>query len=107
MLHCFTGTVAQAKEATDMGFYLGLGGVLTYKKNGELPAVARAAPRERLVLETDSPYLAPVPKRGKRNESAFLVHVADELAGVLAVSREEVAAQTTANAERLFGSGGA
>ena len=103
VLHCFTGTVTQAREATAMGLYLGVGGVLTYKNNGELPAVARAVSRERVVLETDSPYLAPVPKRGKRNESAFLPHVAEALARVWETDVAEVAAVTTANAERLFG----
>lgn len=103
VLHCFTGTVAQAREAIAMGMYLGVGGVLTYKKNGELPEVMRAAPRERLVLETDSPYLAPVPKRGRRNESAFLRHVATKLAEALDTTLADVDAFTTANADRLFG----
>ena len=102
VLHCFTGTVAQARQAIELGFYLGIGGVLTYKKNGELPDVVRAVPPERLVLETDSPYLAPVPKRGRRNESAFLPHVAQKLADVLGISLQEVDALTTANADRLF-----
>ncbi len=103
VFHCFTGTVAQARELTGMGFYLGIGGVLTYKKPGELPEVVRAIPRQHLVLETDSPYLAPVPKRGRRNESAFLPYVAEALASMLDVDVTEVDAFTSANAERLFG----
>ena len=102
VLHCFTGTVAQAHRAVELGFYLGIGGVLTYKKNGELPDVVRAVPPERLVLETDSPYLAPVPVRGRRNESAFLPHVAEKLADVLGIPLAEADALTTENAERLF-----
>ena len=105
VLHCFTGTVAQAREAVGMGLYLGIGGVLTYKNNGELPAVVTAVPRERIVLETESPYLAPVPRRGRRNESAYLPYVAEALAGHWQVDAAEVAAVTTANAERLFGAG--
>lgn len=103
VLHCFTGTVAQAKQATALGLYLGIGGVATYKNSGELAAVLGAVSRESLLLETDSPYLAPVPKRGKRNESAFLPYVAQKVAEVLEASVAEVEAFTTANAERLFG----
>ena len=102
VFHCFTGTVAQARRAVGLGLYLGIGGVLTYKKNGELPAVVRAVPRERLVLETDSPYLAPVPRRGRRNESSYLAHVRDALAAALGAGPDEVAALTTANARQLF-----
>ncbi len=102
VFHCFTGTVAQARELTAMGFSLGIGGVLTYKNPGELPEVVRTVGREYLVLETDSPYLAPVPRRGRRNESAYLPHVAEALAGCLDVGVAEVGAFTTANADRLF-----
>ncbi len=102
VFHCFTGTVAQAQALTEMGFFLGIGGVLTYPKPGELPEVVRVVGREYLVLETDSPYLAPVPKRGRRNESAFLPHVAEALAGCIGLSASEVEVLTTANAERLF-----
>lgn len=103
VLHCFTGTVAQAERAVASGLYLGIGGVLTYEKNGELPAVAAAVPRERIVLETDSPYLAPTPKRGRRNESAYLPYVAQALAGAWGTDADEVDRVTSANARELFG----
>lgn len=102
VLHCFTGTVAQAERAVAAGFYLGIGGVLSYKKNGELPEVVRRVPRGRLLVETDSPYLAPVPRRGRRNESAFLPYVVERLAVELDLSPGEVGDLTTANARRLF-----
>ena len=102
VFHCFTGTVTQALELTEMEFFLGIGGVLTYKKPGELPDVVRAVDRQHLVLETDSPYLAPVPKRGRRNESAFLPHVAEVLAVLLGMTVTELDALTTENARRLF-----
>ena len=102
VFHCFTGTVAQAERAVELGLYLGIGGVLTYKKNGELEEACRRVPRERLVLETDSPYLAPVPRRGRRNESAYLVHVRDKLADVLGLEVAEVEELTDANARRLY-----
>ena len=102
VFHCFTGTVEQAERAVELGLYLGIGGVLTYKKNGELEDVCRRVPPERLVLETDSPYLAPVPKRGKRNESAYLPHVLAKLATVLNLPEGEVQQFTSANARQLF-----
>ncbi len=102
VFHCFTGSVEQAKQATDMGFYLGIGGVLTYKNNGELPEVCRIVDRSKLVLETDSPYLAPVPKRGRRNESAYLPHVLEALSDILALEVAELEQLTTTNAHQLF-----
>ena len=102
VFHCFTGSLAQARRLTGWGFYLGIGGVLTYKKAGDLPEVVRAVPPESLVLETDSPYLAPAPMRGRRNESAFVAHVNARLAELLELSPAAAAALTTANAERLF-----
>ena len=101
VFHCFTGTVDEALYIISKGFLLGIGGVLTYKKS-DLPAVVKAVGLEHLILETDSPYLAPVPKRGKRNESAYLFHVAQKLADLLEMSVERVAEATTANAKRLF-----
>lgn len=102
VVHCFTGTPADAERVLAYGdFYLGIGGVATYKNGGldlTLPTIAR----DRVILETDSPYLAPVPFRGKRNESAYVVHVAERVADFWYTSVEEVAAITTANAERLF-----
>ena len=81
IFHCFTGNLEQAKKAIDLGFYLGIGGVVTYKKSG-LDQVLYQIPLEHIVLETDSPYLAPVPFRGKPNESSYLVHVAQKVADI-------------------------
>ncbi len=103
ILHCFSGTVAEAERTAALGMYLGIGGVMTYKKS-TLPEIVRAVGLVRLVLETDAPYLSPVPHRGKRNESSYVPHIAQAVANVLDVSVEEVARVTTANAERLFGS---
>ncbi|HXB35330.1 MAG TPA: TatD family hydrolase [Puia sp.] len=102
VFHCFGGSVEDARAIVDLGFYLGIGGVLTYK-NSLLPDVLREIPLDSLVLETDAPYLAPVPYRGKRNEPAYLRYVVERLAEVKGVSVEDVAAVTTANAEKLFG----
>ena len=85
-----------------MGFYLGIGGVITYKK-ANLEESLKDIPLEYMVLETDAPYLTPVPFRGKRNESSYLVHIARKLAEIKNVSIEEVAAITTANAKKIFG----
>lgn len=101
IFHCFTGDLASARKIIDTGFYLGIGGVLTYKNSG-LAAVLKEIPLEHLVLETDSPYLTPVPFRGKRNESSYIKYVAEKLAEVKGVSIEEVAAVTTANAQKIF-----
>lgn len=101
VFHCFTGTVEEAEKIIEMGFYLGIGGVSTYKNSG-LNEVLKQIGLEHLVLETDSPYLPPVPYRGKRNESSYMVMVAEHLAGVKGVSLEEVAARTTENARKLF-----
>jgi len=101
VFHCFTGTVQQAERILDLGFYLGIGGVLTFKNAGLDKVIAQIGP-ERLVLETDSPYLAPVPFRGKRNESAYVVNVAEKLAGLLEMPLRELAEITTRNARALF-----
>lgn len=102
VFHCFSGSEAEAKRllAYD-GFFLGIGGVLTYKKS-TLPQVLASVPLERIVLETDSPYLAPVPFRGKRNESAYLPYIAEALSQIYGCSVERVADVTTQNALRLF-----
>jgi TatD DNase family protein len=102
VFHCFGGTVAQAKEATAMGLYLGIGGVATYKNNGELPEVLKVIDSSRIVLETDSPYLAPTPKRGKRNESGYLPYVLEKVAELMGVSVEEAEKLTDTNADALF-----
>jgi TatD DNase family protein len=101
VFHCFGGSLEEANRIMELGFMMGIGGVLTFKKSG-LDAVAKEIPLEYLVLETDAPYLAPVPFRGKRNESSYLRLVAEKLAEVKGISLTEVAAQTTANALRLF-----
>lgn len=101
VLHCFTGNLEQAKALFDLGFYLGIGGVITFKNSG-LAETAAELPLDRLVLETDSPYLAPMPFRGKRNESSYVKYVAEKLAEVKGVSVEEIADITTANASKLF-----
>ena len=102
IMHCFTGTEEEAKVYLELGFHLGLGGVTTYKNCGVkdyLPDM----PLDRIVLETDAPYLAPVPCRGKRNEPAFLVHTAQRIADILQMPIEKLAAVTTANVQSLFG----
>lgn len=102
IFHCFGDSFETAKEITDMGFYLGIGGVLTYKK-ANIGDSIKGIPLDRIVLETDAPYLSPVPFRGKRNESSYLTYIAAKLAEVKNISVEEVAAVTTANAEKIFG----
>jgi TatD DNase family protein len=102
VFHCFTGTVEQAAKINAYGgFKLGIGGVLTYKKAG-LDEVLKSIPLEMMILETDSPYLPPTPHRGKRNESAYLVNIAEKLADVKQVPLREVAQITTLNATHLF-----
>lgn len=101
ILHCFTGTLADAQRAINLGFYLGIGGVVTFK-NGGLDKIVANLPLENLVLETDAPYLAPVPYRGKRNETAYIALIADKLAGCMNISREVIAEVTSANALKIF-----
>lgn len=101
IFHCFTGTEDQARRAIDLGFYLGIGGILTFKNSG-LDLVLKEIPLEYLILETDSPYLAPVPKRGKRNEPAFLPYIANKLAEIKEVDVHQIAEQTSYNASQIF-----
>ena len=102
VFHCFTGNAHEAEELLSFdGFALGIGGVLTFKKS-HLPEVLASVPLERVVVETDAPYMAPVPMRGKRNESAFLVHVIERMAQSYNISAEEMAEITTCNARRIF-----
>jgi len=103
IFHCFSGDGEAARQIVELGFYLGIGGVLTYKNSG-LPEAIRDIPLEWLVLETDAPYLSPVPFRGKRNESSYIKYVAHRLAEVKGVSVEEVGRVTTKNAQKIFGS---
>lgn len=102
IFHCFSGNADDAQQIVDMGFYLGIGGVITYK-NGGLPGALAPIGLDHMVLETDSPYLSPVPYRGKRNESSYLQYIIEKLAGVKNATVEEVAAITTGNAQKIFG----
>ena len=104
VMHAFAGDRRHADEALSRGYYLGLGGPITYKTADNLRAVAQAAPLDRLVLETDSPYLPPHPFRGQRNEPAYLSLISEKLSQVRGVSLPEVAAATTRAAQQLFGS---
>lgn len=101
VMHCFSGSLDDALRAVDMGFMLGIGGVLTYKKS-QLPDIVRVVPMDYLVLETDAPYLAPVPYRGKRNETAFVRSVAEKLAWIKGVDLYTVERVTSDNADRMF-----
>lgn len=103
VFHCFTGDAQLAEAALGLGFHLSFSGILTFPRATALREVAAATPRDRVLIETDSPYLAPVPHRGQRNEPARVVHVAETLAGIWQVPVVEVATQTTANFEALFG----
>jgi TatD DNase family protein len=102
VLHCFTGTLEQAHHAIDLGFALGIGGVVTFKKAG-LDQVVKEIDLKHIVLETDAPYLAPVPYRVKENESSYLVYVAQKVADLHQLSIEQVAEITTENSKRIFG----
>jgi len=101
IIHCFTGDPQQAREALDLGFHLAFGGVLTFPNAEAVREAARITPDDRLLLETDCPYLAPLPHRGRRNEPAFVIEVARRLAAVRGSTLDEIAAQTTRNFERL------
>jgi TatD DNase family protein len=102
IMHCFTGNAEQARKCLDLDFYLAFGGVATFPKAAEVREAARITPPGRLLLETDAPYLAPVPYRGKRNEPAFVAHTARVLAEIRRTSIEELATQSTTNFETLF-----
>ena len=101
IFHCFSGTEEMAKKVLDLGFYLGIGGVLSFKNAG-LDKILPSIGIDKLVLETDAPYLAPIPHRGKRNEPAYLELVAIKMADVLGISLNEVADKTTENAKAIF-----
>lgn len=102
VMHCFTESWAVAQAAMEQGFYISFSGIVTFKSAKDLKAVARRVPLERLLIETDSPYLAPVPYRGKRNEPAYVGHVAAHIAELRGIAVEEVAAASTANFFALF-----
>lgn len=103
IMHCFSGSFEFAKECVKKGFYIALGGVVTFKNAKKVHEIAQNIPLEHLLLETDAPYLTPVPYRGKRNEPAYVKFVAEEIASLRGISLEEVAQTTTQNARKVFG----
>ena len=105
-VHCFTGTPAMAEQLLDMGFHIGFTGIVSFNRADNVRAALRLVPLERLLIETDSPYLAPKPNRGKRNEPAFVAHVAEAIAEVKAVPVTDVLSHTTQNFYRLYGTAG-
>ncbi len=102
VLHCYSGSLETAREIWKLGWFIGVDGPLTFKNSAKLPEVVKAAPRDMILIETDAPYLAPVPFRGKRNEPAFVVEVVKKLAEIRGETLEEVAAYTAANAKNLY-----
>jgi TatD DNase family protein len=105
VIHCFTGTRSFAEAAVDRGFYVSFSGVVTFRKAEGLRETARLLPMDRILIETDSPYLAPVPYRGGRNEPAYVIETAGAIADARAMSDEDVARITTENFKRLFDTG--
>ncbi len=103
IIHCFTESLDFARQALDLGMYLSFSGIVSFKNAGDLREVAKFAPMDRILIETDSPYLAPVPHRGKTNEPSFVPHVAKVIAQEKGVAVEEIGIQTSANFDRLFG----
>ena len=106
MLHCFTSGLALAQTAVRIGFYISFSGILTFKKSEELRLIAAALPLESLLIETDAPYLAPVPMRGRRNEPSFIAHTLAALATARGEDEGALAEATAANFFRLFGKAG-
>jgi TatD DNase family protein len=102
VMHCFTETLELALAAIELDFYISFSGIVTFKNALALKEVAKMVPLERMLIETDSPYLAPVPKRGKTNEPGWVRHVAEEIARLRGISLETVADATTGNFFRLF-----
>lgn len=102
IMHCFTGNVEQAEQSLALGFYISFGGVVTFPKATDLHEAARAVPLDRILIETDAPYLAPVPKRGKRNEPAFIVHTAQRLADLRGTTLDEISRITTENFRKVM-----
>lgn len=102
VIHCFSYSKELAEEYIKMGFYIGIGGVVTFKNGKKLKEIAASIPLERILLETDCPYLAPEPHRGKRNSSLYIPHIAQEIADLKGITYEEVVAQTELNAKKLF-----
>ncbi len=102
VVHCFGGNVDQAKSIVDLGLYIGITGIITFDKTGVLEQIAREVPLENILIETDAPYLSPVPYRGKRNEPLYVEQVADKLASILGKEKSEVIRITGDNAKKLF-----
>ena len=102
VFHCFAGSVEMARELLDLGWYLGFDGPVTYKNARRAPEVAAVTPLDRMLIETDSPYMAPVPHRGKRNDSGYLIHICEKLAEIKGVSAEEIIRETTKNAREMY-----
>ncbi|UEM23437.1 TatD family hydrolase [Skermanella mucosa] len=102
VLHCFSSGRALAEQALEFGFYISLSGIVTFKRSEELRDIVRSVPLDRILVETDAPFLAPIPKRGKRNEPSFVAHTAAAVAQVKGISPEELAARTTENVLKLF-----
>ena len=102
VFHCFSGTPEFAKRCTDKGYYIAIGGVVTFKNAKDLKETAKIVPADKLLLETDAPYLTPVPFRGKLNSPGYLKYIAQEIANLRNISTEEIRQQTTINAKRLF-----
>lgn len=102
LIHCFSSTETLARTAVDLGLYISISGIVTFKAANDLRDTVKGVPLDRLLVETDAPYLAPVPNRGKRNEPSFVVHTAAQVAGLKAISVEELSAATSENFFRLF-----
>ncbi|MCB9802429.1 TatD family hydrolase [Candidatus Nomurabacteria bacterium] len=102
VIHCFGGSLEEAKKFVDKGFYLGFTGIITFDKTGVLESIIKIMPRDKILIETDAPYLTPVPNRGKRNEPVYVEHVAVKIAEILEMSKEEVIELTGNNAKNLF-----
>ncbi len=102
VMHCFSSSQDLATKSLDLGFYISISGIVTFKKADDLRDIVKSVPLDRLLLETDAPYLAPVPKRGKRNEPAFMIHTAEVVADLKNVSMEKLAEVTTQNFKTLF-----
>jgi TatD DNase family protein len=102
VIHCFAGRKETSSACLDLGFYLGVSGMITFKNTKDLTSLFSELPLDRLLVETDSPYLAPHPHRGKRNEPSYVVHTASRLAELKNVTLEEIENQTTENAKKLF-----
>jgi TatD DNase family protein len=106
VLHSFSGSESTAEKAVNLNFYIGITGPVTFKNALIRRELVKTIPLERLLIETDAPFLAPVPQRGRRNEPAFVNHIADKIAEIYSRNPEEIASFTTANAQRLFAWGG-